>query len=196
MPQLEVKPALVWKNMRMPGRKAAAELQSEFDAVYRRARGVLEPKYFHKRLSINAARGRTLELEGGVIFESGDLVKLAAGAAAVVVMAATVGDGIDKLIGEYNRRGETFAMLVADAVGSVAAEELVSLAHGSVKAEAARAGEVVTRRVSPGYGDFDLAAQELLLALSGGAELGIRLTENYMMVPRKSVTAVAAVKVK
>ncbi len=192
--ELEVRPALVWKYMRMPG--PAAELQSEFDAVYRRARAALEPKYSYKRLGINAARGRELELEGGVVFRSGDLVKLAAGAAAVVAMAVTVGDGIDRLVGEFDGRGETFAMLAADAVGSVAAEELVSRVHGSIRAEAARAGAVVTRRLSPGYGDFDLAAQKLLLALSGGAELGIGLTENYMMVPRKSVTAVAAVRVK
>ena len=194
--ELEVKPALVWKHVRMPGAAAASDLQSEFDAAYRRARGALEPRYSHQRLSVIGGHSRTLELEGGVIFESGDLVKLAAGASAVVVMAATVGDGVDKLVGEYNGRGETFAMLVADAVGSVAAEELVSLVHGSIEAEAARAGEVVTRRVSPGYGDFDLAAQKVLLPLSGGVELGISLTENFMMVPRKSVTAVAAVRAR
>lgn len=194
--ELEVKPALVWKDMRMPPPAASSDLQSDFDAVYRRARGVLEPKYSYKRLSINTAGGTTLELEGSVVFDSGDLVKLATGASAVVAMAATVGNGVDELVGEYDGGGETFAMLVADAVGSVAAEELVSLVHGSIKAEAARAGEVVTRRISPGYGDFDLAAQKLLLPLSGGVDLGISLTENFMMVPRKSVTAVAAVRAR
>jgi cobalamin-dependent methionine synthase I len=50
--------------------------------------------------------------------------------------------------------------------------------------------------VSPGYGDFGLEDQPQLLELSGGAALGITVTENFMMVPRKSVTAVAAVRRK
>ncbi len=177
----------------MPAGEAAPELRSEFDEAYGRARAVLAPEYSYARAAVVAARGRTLELEGGVTFESAGLVKLAAGASAVAAMAATVGGGVDELAGEYDGRGETFAMTVADAVGSVAAEELMSLVHDAVKAEAARAGEEVTRRISPGYGDFELAAQERLLRLAGGFELGISLTENYMMVPRKSVTAVAAV---
>jgi hypothetical protein len=187
---------LVWKHLRMPASEAAPELRDEFDEAYRQARAVLEPKYSSTRAAVVAARGRTLTLEGGVTFESADVVKLAAGAGAVVAMAATVGKGIDELAREYDDRGETFAMTVADAVGSVAAEELISLVHAALKEEAARAGEEVTRRISPGYGDFDLAAQESLLRLAGGFELGISLTENYMMVPRKSVTAVAAVAVK
>jgi hypothetical protein len=190
---LAVKAELVWKHLRMPAREAAPDLRDEFDEAYRRARAVLEPRYSSARAAVVAARGRTLELEGVAVFESADLVKLAAGASAVAAMAATVGGGIDELTGEYDGRGETFAMTVADAVGSVAAEELISLVHGSIKDEAASAGEEVTRRISPGYGDFELAAQERLLRLAGGFKLGISLTENYMMIPRKSVTAVAAV---
>jgi hypothetical protein len=193
---LAVEAAQVWRYLRMPPQKATAELRGEFEAVYPRARDALRPAYSHRRLGVVGARGRLLELDNGAVLESADVVKLAAGAAAVVAMATTVGGGIDELARAYDRRGEIFAMTVADAVGSVAAEELMSALHDSIKAEAARAGEAVTRRVSPGYGDFALAAQTLLLPLSGGAELGISLTENYMMVPRKSVTALAAVKTK
>ncbi len=122
------------------------------------------------------------------------LADLAEGAHALVAMAATVGDELDAVAAEYNGRGEVFAMTVVDAVGSVAAEELIGLVHRDAKEEAAGEGEVVTKRISPGYGDFPLEVQPTLLQLSGGSALGIRLTENYMMVPRKSVTAVAAVK--
>ncbi len=193
---LAVEAAHVWKHLRMPAQKAPAELRSEFEAVYPRARDALRPAHSHRRWGVAAIRGRLLELEGGAVLESADVAKLAAEATAVVAMAATVGGGIDELARGYDRRGEIFAMTVADAVGSVAAEELMSALHDSIKAEAARAGEAVTRRLSPGYGDFALAAQKLLLPLSGGDELGISLTENYMMVPRKSVTALAAVKTK
>ena len=45
------------------------------------------------------------------------------------------------------------------------------------------------RRYSPDYGDFDLEYQSEVLELSGGYEIGIPLTENNVMIPLKSVTA-------
>jgi len=191
---LDVKTSLVWRRLGVPAGGAAAEMEREFDAAYERARDVLAPKHSYNLWAVASARRGVLTLENGVALESGLLAKLAEGADAVAAMAATVGPGIDDLVEDYNARGDAFAMMVADAVGSVAAEELISLVHAAVATEAERAGGAVTRRVSPGYGDFDLANQPRLLGLAGGAALGITLTENFMMVPRKSVTAVAARK--
>lgn len=193
---LDVKTSLVWRRLGVPAGGAAADMEREFEAAYERARDALEPKHSHKLWAVASARRGVLTLENGVALESGLLAKLAEGADAVAAMAATVGRGIDDLVEDYNGRGDAFAMMVADAVGSVAAEELISLVHAAVATEAERAGGAVTRRVSPGYGDFDLADQPRLLELAGGAALGITLTENFMMVPRKSVTAVAAAREK
>jgi cobalamin-dependent methionine synthase I len=128
------------------------------------------------------------------IDSSADVASLASGAEALVVMAATVGGDLETAAAAYDASGEMFKMAVADAAGSVAAEELMAALHRHVRGEGERAGEVVTKRISPGYGDFELASQPVVLKLAGGADLGIRLTENFMMVPRKSVTAIAAVR--
>lgn len=49
-------------------------------------------------------------------------------------------------------------------------------------------------RFSPGYGDFPLSAQkEILDGLEAGKRIGITLTEGYLMMPSKSVTAVIGV---
>jgi hypothetical protein len=193
---LDVKASLVWRRLGVPERGRSAEPDREFDAAYEEARRVLEPRHSHKLWTLASVGGGRVTLDGGVAFESGLLAKLAEGADELAAMAATVGPRIDDLVDEFNGRGDMFAMTVADAVGSVAAEELMSLVHAAVAAEAERAGGTVTRRVSPGYGDFGLSDQPQLLELSGGAALGITLTENFMMVPRKSVTAVAAVRRK
>jgi hypothetical protein len=193
---LDVRTSMVWKRLGVPMGDAAAELKREFEAAYGRAREALEPRHASRRVAVTSAEDGVLTLEGGVAFESAALARLAEGAAAVVAMAATVGGGVDDVAGDYNVRGDVFMMMVADAVGSVAAEELMARVHAAARAAAEAAGEVMTRRVSPGYGDFDLAYQPRLLELSGGAALGISLTENFMMVPRKSVTAVAAAKKK
>lgn len=194
--ELDVKASLVWRRLGVPDGSGSAELEREFGAAYAEARRALEPRHSHKLWAVASVAEGTVTLGNGAVFESGLLVKLAGGAGTLAAMAATVGPGVDELVEDYNARGDMFAMTVADAVGSVAAEELMSRVHAAVAAEAERAGGTVTRRVSPGYGDFGLADQPRLLELSGGAALGITLTENFMMVPRKSVTAVAAVRRK
>jgi hypothetical protein len=193
---LDVKAPLVWRRLGVPEGGGSAELEREFNGAYEKARNALEPRHAHRLWAVASAGPGAVTLENGAAFESDLLAKLAEGADALAAMAATVGAGIDDLVEDYNVRGDVFAMMVADAVGSVAAEELISRVHAAVTAEAERAGGTVTRRVSPGYGDFDLTDQPRLLELSGGAALGIMLTENFMMVPRKSVTAVAAVREK
>lgn len=193
---LDVKASLVWRRLGVPEGAASADLEREFEAAYEKARRALEPAHSHKLWTLASVGGGLVTLDDGAAFESGLLAKLAEGADQLAAMAATVGPGIDELVEDCNARGDVFAMTVADAVGSVAAEELMSRVHAAVAAEAEHAGGTVTRRVSPGYGDFGLADQPRLLELSGGAALGITLTENFMMVPRKSVTAVAAVRRK
>ena len=193
---LDVKASLVWRRLGVPEKGRSADLEREFDVAYREARLVLEPRHSYKSWAVASVGEGKVTLEGGSVFESGLIVKLAEGADELAAMAATVGPGIDDLVEDYNGRGDVFAMTVADAVGSVAAEELMSRVHAAVAAEAERSGGTLARRVSPGYGDFGLADQPQLLELSGGAALGITLTENFMMIPRKSVTAVAAVRRK
>jgi cobalamin-dependent methionine synthase I len=151
----------------------------------------LEPRASYGRYEIDSVAAGVLTLAAGASFASADVASLASGAEALVVMAATVGGDLETAAAAYDASGEMFKMAVADAAGSV---ELMAALHRHVRGEGERAGEVVTKRISPGYGDFELASQPVVLKLAGGADLGIRLTENFMMVPRKSVTAIAAVR--
>ena len=192
--KLVVKPALVWKRLGMPAAPEDAGARADFDDAYGRACAFLKPHYTTARRRIIDADGGGVTLEGRRRIPSADLARLAENAAALAFIAVTVGEGIDDLVEGYNRRGEAFRMTVADAVGSVAAEELMARVHADLKARAAAAGEILSRRISPGFGDFELSYQPLVLGICRGARLGIALTENFMMTPRKSVTAVAAVK--
>jgi hypothetical protein len=50
------------------------------------------------------------------------------------------------------------------------------------------------RRFSCGYGDFDLSYQRWIFETLGMDRLGVRLTESCLLVPEKSVTAVAGIE--
>lgn len=187
---------MVWKRLGVPAAPALDELRGDFETAYARAVAALEPRASYGRYRIRSVAAGTLALAAGASFASADAASLATGAEALAVMAATVGGGLEEEAAAYEASGDTFMMTVVDAAGSVAAEELMAALHRRVGEEAERAGEIATKRISPGYGDFDLASQPAVLALAGGADLGIRLTENFMMVPRKSVTAIAALRKK
>jgi cobalamin-dependent methionine synthase I len=196
MLRLEIKPALVWKRLGMPEAPADASFRGDFDDAYGRACATLEPRFTTRRRFVSRVGADGVVFEGGVRFASADLCRLLEGADAAVFFAATVGDQLDGLIEEFYGQADVFKMTVADAVGSVAAEGLIARVHADVRAEARANAEVVSRRLSPGFGDFALTDQPQVLEMAGGADVGIHLTENCMMVPRKSVTAVVAVKGK
>ena len=52
----------------------------------------------------------------------------------------------------------------------------------------------LTIRYSPGYGDFPLSFQkEILDFLDAYRKIGLSVTPNYIMIPRKSITAVLGI---
>lgn len=105
----------------------------------------------------------------------------------VVLGLVTAGEGLERHGAELARRGRTSEALLLDAAGSAAAEEaadrLCALVVGD---EGAR--ERLSCRVSPGYGDWPLAAQPRLFALLPHAGIGVELLPSLMMRPRKSVS--------
>jgi len=88
--------------------------------------------------------------------------------------------------------GDASGALLLDAIGSAAAEAAAD-ALGSRIAGGAAVGDVGELalspcRVSPGYGDWPLSAQEAIFARLPHGELGVRLLPSLLMVPRKSIT--------
>jgi len=58
-----------------------------------------------------------------------------------------------------------------------------------------REGKKLTKmRYSPGYGDLPLSNQKLIYDVLNLERLGISITERFMLVPEKSVIAIAGVE--
>ena len=77
-----------------------------------------------------------------------------------------------------------------DAYGSAAAIALGLALEEAVARECAPLGLQATKRTAPGYGDFDLEAQRPLVDLLDAASIGITLTEEFLMLPAKSISGV------
>ncbi len=108
-----------------------------------------------------------------------------------VLMAATLGTSADAVIRGYES-GEMEKAVIADCLASAAIEQVCDLAEAEI--QTALSGMHFTWRFSPGYGDLPLDIQsDFLNVLNAQKRIGLTATENLILVPRKSVTAILGV---
>ncbi len=103
------------------------------------------------------------------------------GCKSVIVFAATVGIGIDRLIARYASVSPTKSLLFQ----AIGAERVEALCDAFSSAP----------RFSPGYGDLPLELQHgIFAALDCPRRIGLTLNDSMLMSPSKSVTAIIGVK--
>ena len=79
--------------------------------------------------------------------------------------------------------------VVLDAVGSAAIESFCDWLSDGWRRDCPNF--VLRPRFSPGYGDLPLETQKTLLSvLDAGRKAGVSLTESFLMLPQKSVSAI------
>ena len=124
-----------------------------------------------------------------LIFPSKDLSKRLQYSDRCALMAATLGLETDQRIASYSRLDLTKG-IVMDACATAAIEALCDEAQAEIRRTAAREGYAITNRYSPGYGDLSITHQkDILEVLKAYTRIGLTVNENYIMLPRKSVTA-------
>lgn len=108
----------------------------------------------------------------------------------IVIFAATIGLGLDRLIARYGRLSPARALLF-QAIGTERIEALCDIFCGQIRMEAIKSGLHPAPRFSPGYGDFPLDAQrDIFRLLDCSRKIGLTLNESLLMSPSKSVTAI------
>jgi hypothetical protein len=101
---------------------------------------------------------------------------------------STIGPDLEREAARFMDSGELTRGVILDAIGSEAAESLADRVNREICSEAHGMGFQAERRISPGYGSYGLEEQRTFFRLLPAEALGIRLTEGFMMEPRKSVS--------
>ena len=111
----------------------------------------------------------------------------------VVLFAATVGLGIDRIILRYGRLSESRALL-AQAIGTERAEALCDTFCAELGERYESEGYFTAPRFSVGYGDLPLELQrDIFATLQPQRHIGLTLGESLIMSPSKSVTAIVGI---
>lgn len=123
--------------------------------------------------------------------DSESLQRNLSGCDRIVVFAATLGLGLDRLIARYGYQSPSKALML-QAIGAERIEALCDRFCEQLRQEAAQAGLHPVPRFSPGYGDFPLELQkDIFRVLDCSRKIGLTLNESLLMSPSKSVTAIA-----
>ena len=168
----------------------STELESELTAALTEALPVCSYRVCYAEFALNMQSGE-VDL-GFARVASRDLAKNLAGCTHVVVFAATVGLGLDRLIARYSRLSPARALCL-QAIGAERVEALCDAFETDVR-YASFHGRIHAR-FSPGYGDLPLAFQrDIFRLLDCPRRIGLTLNESLLMSPTKSVTALIGIE--
>lgn len=111
----------------------------------------------------------------------------------VILFSATLGVEIDRYIHLYETRNLTRAIIM-DCCASSLIECYCNYLCIGFKEKFALQNLFLTSRYSPGYGDLPLSLQpKLLRILNSQRQIGLTCNEQFLMFPRKSVTAIIGI---
>ena len=129
-----------------------------------------------------------LDLPCDTIMGGRDIANHLDGCEKAILMCATLGAEIDKLI-RISQISDMAKAVVLDSFASVAVEQVCNKVDEIIAEK--YAGYNMTFRFSPGYGDYPISLQQdFLRMLDAPRKIGLTTNDNYLLMPTKSVTAV------
>lgn len=175
------------------GNAAMAEGDAAFaarlDCVEKQVLAACRPRAYWRLEKIE--RGENFRmLIGGLETHSRQLAHLLRGCGHAFLFCATLGAEVDALLRRLSRTSAAEA-LMAQGVAAALVETYCDFCMDDIAQEVAPLGETLTMRFSPGYGDLPLEVQRPLLSiLDSQRKAGIVLSQNLLMIPSKSVSAI------
>lgn len=166
------------------------ELRVLLEQLRQELAGQLSCALCHCRLSIpeeGAISGFTPE-------DSEKIRRALPGCHAMILFAATLGLGPDRLLSRYGTLSPARALLM-QALATAQVEALCDAFCREIRQEQARQGLFTLPRFSPGYGDLPLTLQkDIFRILRCPEKIGLTLNESLLMSPSKSVTAFVGIR--
>ena len=147
------------------------------------------------RFAIKNHAVEAITLKDGTCLESRQLAGMLKKSDEVLLMAGTAGTEITDMISMEISLGNAAKAVVLDALASVSADMTLDWIMDAYNKTLSREGRRLTRkRFSPGFGDLPLKNQLIIFRLLVLERLNLSLNDSMMLVPEKSVLAVAGIE--
>ena len=185
----EIKQSEVLRYLGYRGQRADEAITEQIRECIHEMLRVIQPRCVYRRFPLTFLEEDTMEA-GGLVLKSRNLSTNLRGCREVIYFAATLGNGVDRLMTRFGRLNITKAAIL-QAVGAAAMEAYCDQCQRNLEEDLQAEHLYLRPRFSPGYGDLSLTYQaEFLRVLEATKKIGIVLSEGGVMIPEKSVTAV------
>ncbi len=178
--------------LRRQGYRAGSPLRADITRILtgeiQQGYNLLVPRAVYCEFEVKIIAGGYVTLSVGSKLDVDGFVADLGNPASIGLSICTIGAALETRVDELFAAGDYASALMLDSVGSSAVENVADNINTRVCAAAGNRGLVAGPRFSPGYGRWSLKAQETIFRLCGGNQIGVGLTEQFMMVPRKSVS--------
>lgn len=169
--------------------------KEEVDQYIADARSLIKLQGTAIRMPIQKRSHVGIVLAGDVVFESRQLSALLNDCSEVVLIGSTTGNGIMEAMEEDTANQNLTRRVVLDAVASETVDASLDWIMAYFNIELRRENKaLMQRRYSAGYGDFSLENQKTIHRLLELDRIGVKITASCILLPEKSVTAIAGVK--
>ncbi len=179
----------------MPKDKADETIKQKVMDTFRFLVEIAMPRFTYRRLTLSKSELSDEDVffeNTSLIVKSKDLVKLLKNCESCYILAATLGQNVDKQI-HLKQKLDMLDAVVLDACSSVLIDKVCDDIEVEIM-EKLEESTYLTMRFSPGYGDVPLVfSEEILKLLEAPKRIGLTLTKSHMLLPSKSVTAIIGV---
>lgn len=151
----------------------------------------LKPQFFWRDMVMDNITGDNslVSFDGGaLVIESTYVSQGLRNCSKATLFALTLGQELSDYIQACQSQGRFWEGAVADIFGSHGVEMLAHRFYYYLQERNLPRGLFPTLRFSPGYGDWQLREQKKLIDYLDAGEI-INVTENYLLQPVKSITA-------
>ncbi|WP_053957343.1 vitamin B12 dependent-methionine synthase activation domain-containing protein [Inediibacterium massiliense] len=164
------------------------------DTCIEETKQCVQCKYVIKVFDIEKGDEHIEILGSRLIFKGKDIINHLEDSSTCAIMAVTLGNHIENKIKLYEKTNLTKAVIL-DACATTAVESLCDEVQKEIKKQANSRNLGITHRYSPGYGDFSIDIQPMILdTLEAYKKIGLTCTKEKILIPRKSVTAIIGFK--
>ncbi|NLX65064.1 MAG: methionine synthase [Clostridiaceae bacterium] len=172
----------------------SAETMREIERLIKKTEDIMDITAAYRITGITQINPPQIILEDGTILSGQMLSELLKNSRQALIMGATGGAKVMELIARLQEEGKMSEAVVIDAAASEITDSVLDFVMAMVEQYFRPKGMFLTKmRFSPGYGDFDIQQQKEFYRLLNAQDLGIMINEACLLIPEKSVFAIAGI---
>jgi len=178
----------ILKGQGIDPERASSRLYEAAEAVIDEAEALLSPAAIYSVVDVVELNHLTVRFAGGE-FEGSLVQRSLAGAEQFYVAVCTIGKTLEGRVDQLMKEDPVRAIAL-DGAGITALRKVSLTVEDLISRETCELGLSLGMRAQPGQEGWPIEQQREVFRILPGEEIGVRLTESCLMIPRKSVSFV------